>query len=326
MTTQLQVIDGTKLDLSQITIQSKVNKLANGAKVVSFLYGNKPLGIQTPPLYLPWGVSPPFSDKNNKSKGKDEDNESSQHPSVDTTTKTKWGLSMSFKGHDGTDKISERKNKFLQKLKEFDLFFLDVIIKNRKEWFDDDDNTISLAEAKKIYGRILRRTVKERVNKVTKEVYPACIEPKIICDKGNFKCSVVDDNNQPYTKPVNELNLRGSTGVGILVLEGFYIQPSGCGPTWRLEKLRANEAGSTKTDFGFIDFDEDESESKPKANVQIEDSEDESDDDETTPAKGDAEDDSEEESEDEPEPEPEPVVKKGKGKTSTTTTTKAKKA
>jgi hypothetical protein len=145
-----------------------------------------------------------------------------------------------------------------------------------------------------------------------------------------------------YDKPIDKINLKGSSGIGILRLTNFYIQQSRCGATWTLMRLRADEQAALG-DFGFVDFDEEEkSESKPKAkataNVGITDS-DEDEDDDTDKKGGNAEDDSEDEKpaakkeseeeedsdEEEEEPEPVPVVKKGAKKAPAATTATKKK-
>ena len=85
---------------------------------------------------------------------------------------------MSFKGHDAKHKEAQRVHKFLENMRAFDQLCLDEIVKRRQEWFDDDKK-MSKETAEAIYDRLLRRSVKERVNKTTKEAYPPCIEPKV---------------------------------------------------------------------------------------------------------------------------------------------------
>lgn len=324
MTTNSSVIDGTKIDLTKVTFSSKITRLPNGSKSARVFYDGAPFTIQTPHLYMPWGVNPPYSEKDNKNKPGDDDD---QHKQDGKNKMSKWSLQMSFKGSEGRDKEAQRVNKFLENMKALDQLFLETIVKNRQEWFDDDKK-MSKETAEAIYDRLLRRSVKERVNKVSKEAYPPCIEPKVNCVDGEFQCNVFKMNREKYDKPINEIGLRGSNGEGIIRLTNFYIQQTSCGPTWTLLRLRADESGAGLNDFGFIDVDEDEGDVKPKSNVQIADSDDEDDDVKPSATKGDAEDDSEEseESEDEPEPEPEPVVKKGKAKTATATPAKGKKA
>ncbi len=320
MTTN-SVIDGTKIDLSKITF-GKITRLPNGSKSVRISYDNGPFTIQTPMLNIPWGVNPPYSEKDNKNK--DEDDAPVQRGQEGKAKISKWSLQMSFKGYEGKDKESQRVKKFLENMKAFDQLCLDEIVKRRQEWFDDDKK-MSKETAEAIYDRLLRRSVKERVNKTTKESYPPCIEPKVNCVDGEFQCNCFTMNREKYDKPMDKISLRGSLGEGIIRLTNFYIQQTSCGPTWTLMRLRADESAAL-SDFGFIDVDEEEAENnKTKSSVQI-DSDDESSDEEK-PATGDAEDTSEEE-EEEPEPEPEPVVKKGKSKTTGApgATTRPKKA
>ena len=222
---------------------------------------------------------------------------------------------MSFKGYDSNDSDANNKRvkEFHEKMTALDQKFLETIVANRQQWFDDDKK-MSKETAEAIYDRLLRRSVKQRFNKTTKEPYPPHLEPKVNCRNGTFECVVENTKLEEYSHPINKISLRGTQGIGIISLTNFYIQQTSCGPTWTLLRLRADETASM-TDFGFIDVDEDEEASKktaaPKAAVQIDDDSD-SDDEETKPAAGNAEDSSSEEEEEEPEPEPVPVVKKGK--------------
>tara|TARA_B110001450_G_scaffold191571_1_gene179752 strand:- start:531 stop:758 length:228 start_codon:yes stop_codon:yes gene_type:complete len=55
-------IDVTKLKYSE------VKTLKSGAKSVYINYGSEKLTIQSPPLHLPYGISPPYSEKEKKKK------------------------------------------------------------------------------------------------------------------------------------------------------------------------------------------------------------------------------------------------------------------
>lgn len=322
------VIDGTKLDLSKITF-GKITRLANGSKSVRVSYDNGPLTIQTPIMNTPWGVNPPFSEKDKK------DDESHTQPSADGKAKmSKWSLEMSFKGMDpkSKDPNVKRLNDFYDVISKLDDLFLKKVVEEREDWFSDNKK-MSNDTAVAIYERIYSKTIRERTNKVTKEAYPPSIVPKVNCVDGEFQCNVFNLSGEKYDKPIDKLNLKGSSGIGILRLTNFYIQQSRCGPTWTLMRLRANETAALG-DFGFVDFDEEEkSEAKPKAksNVAVNDSdeeedesdkkggnaEDDSDEEEAKPSKKESEEEEEDSDEEEEEPEPVPVVKKGAKKPAT---------
>jgi hypothetical protein len=295
------VLDGTKIDLSKITF-GKITRLSNGSKSVRVSYDGGPLTIQTPMMNIPWNVNPPYSEKDKK----DEDNNT---PAQEGKSKvSKWSLQLSFKGHDAKDADPNaiRIKQFLEKMKELDQLFLETVVNNRAEWFDDSKK-MSKETAEAIYERLYSKSIRERTNKVTKTAYPPSVDPKVNCVDGKFECNVFNLNREKYDKSIDKINLKGASGEGIIRLTNFYIQQSRCGPTWTLMRLRANEIAPL-SDFGFVDFDEDEKEeSAPKKPVQINDSDDEEEI-ETKPPVGNAEDDSEEEEEEEEEV---PVVKKG---------------
>ena len=62
----MSVILPKQIDLTKIRY-SDLKTLKSGAKSVYVNYGNEKLTIQTPALHLPYGVSPPYSDKNDNS-------------------------------------------------------------------------------------------------------------------------------------------------------------------------------------------------------------------------------------------------------------------
>ena len=103
---------------------SEVKTLTSGAKSVYINYGTGKLRIQTPVMYLPYGVNEGgFEDKNAKidpRKGEKKDK--------------KYDLTLSFKGHDENPKIES----FLAKLKEIESKVIDVAFENRQPWFKDD--------------------------------------------------------------------------------------------------------------------------------------------------------------------------------------------
>jgi hypothetical protein len=309
------VVVGTKIDLSKISF-GKLTQNPNGSKSVRVSYDGGPLTIQTPMLNIPWGVNPPYAEKDKKN-GKDgeDDVQRDADGKPKTSKMSKWSLQMSFKGSDSKDKEAKNIKKFLDNMKALDQMFLETLVKNRQEWFDDNKK-MSNETAEAIYDRLFRRSIKERFNKTTKEAYPPCMEPKVNCIDGNFQCQVSKMNDEEYEDPIDKLALRGSSGVGIIRLTNFYIQQTSCGPTWTLMRLRA-DAGKSHNDFGFIDEDEDDedatSTATPAKSVAIDTSDDEDEDENVKKPSGDAEDDDDES--DEPEPEPQPVkVVKGKGK------------
>lgn len=312
MSANTSVVDGTKIDLSLFSFGKPIRN-ANGSKSVRVSYNGGPLTIQTPMMNIPWNVNPPYSEKDKKDKKDDEESNNQQGDGRNKISK--WSLQMSFKGYEAKDgdRNTARLKKFHENMRAIDKLFLDTIVKNRQEWFDDD-KPMKPDTALAIYERLYRPAIHDRKNKITKESYPPTLEPKVNCIDGEFQCNVFTMNREKYDKQIDKIALRGATGEGIVRLTNFYIQQTSCGPTWTLMRLRADET-TALSDFGFVDFDEEEGDgnkSKPK-NVQIEDSDDS--DDDVKPAAGDAEDSSdddkkEESSEEEPEPEPVKPVKK----------------
>merc|ERR1712216_827174 len=93
----MTVILPKQIDVSKIKY-SEVKQMKSGAKSVYINYGNDKLTIQTPALYLPYGISPPYSEKEKKD---DQPVEKVVPGSA---------LDVSFRGMDENDKINHFDN------------------------------------------------------------------------------------------------------------------------------------------------------------------------------------------------------------------------
>jgi hypothetical protein len=327
MSNNTSVLDGTKIDLSKITF-GNIKQNDNGSKSVRVSYNGGPLTIQTPMLHLPWNLNPPYSEKNtkkgdqkkgNNNNNNDNDDDEQQQQQQDTLAgaRNKWSIQMSFR-----DLATDRKVKaFYDNMVALDALFEKKIVENRKEWFNDKSKYKDETVAEAVYNKFYKPSIREKINKQTEEAYPPCIEPKVSCEAGEFRCNCFNMNREKYDKPMNKLQLKGTEGEGIIRLTNFYIQENRCGPTWTLMRLRANESEGALSEFGFIDITEDEKDDSASASNNVEihtSSEEDNGDGESHEATGDAE---EDEQHNPPTPPP-----TRKSSSATTTVTRKKKA
>jgi hypothetical protein len=312
MSNNNSVLDGTKIDLSKITF-SNIKQNENGSKSVRVSYNGGPLTIQTPMLHIPWNLNPPYSEKNTKKGGQkkgdndneaDDDEQQQQQDAMQPGGRNKWSLQMSFRN------MNDRKVKvFYDNMVALDALFEKKIVENRKEWFNDKTKYKDEQVAELVYNKFYKPGIREKVNKQD-EPYPPCIEPKVSCENGEFRCNCFNLNREKYDKPMNKLQLKGTEGEGIIRLTNFYIQDSRCGPTWTLMRFRADESEGALGEFGFIDTTEDENDNSTQQNVQIHSDDENNDENNDNSATGDAEDDDDEPKPPTPPPAETKVVRK----------------
>ena len=81
---------------------SEIKTLSSGSRSIYVNYGSQKLRIQTPVMYMPYGIGEGYEDKSIK------------NPEVKKNTDKKYDITISFKGVDENPKIQT----FLDKMKE----------------------------------------------------------------------------------------------------------------------------------------------------------------------------------------------------------------
>ena len=94
---------------------SEVKTLSSGSKSVYVNYGTGKLRIQTPVLFMPYGIGEGYEDKSVK------------NPEVKKNIDKKYDLTVSFKGHDENAKILV----FLEKMREIEQEIIDKAFEYR---------------------------------------------------------------------------------------------------------------------------------------------------------------------------------------------------
>jgi len=212
---------------------SEVKILQSGAKAVYINYGTSKLRIQTPVMYLPYGVGEGFEDKNAKADIK--------------KTDKKYDLTLSFKGHEENPKIES----FLTKLKEIEAKIIDDAFENREPWFKDDYDG-----QKTFVARMFSPIVKVDKDKITGKVvgkYPPTIRFKLPYDNENDKFSFNSFNmdGTPF-ELIDYLNkLKAGKAQLIVELNSLWFAAGKFGCTWKL--ITGKFQCSVNNTIDFID-------------------------------------------------------------------------
>jgi hypothetical protein len=196
---------------------SEVKTLASGAKAVYINYGSGKLRIQTPVMFLPYGVSEGFEDKKADKK-------------VENKVK-KYNLTLSFKGQDENPKIEV----FLNKMKDIETKVINDAFDNREPWFKDDFDG-----NKAIVSRLFSPIIKVDKDKNTGKVigkYPPTINFKLPYDTANEKF-----NFQSFNMDDNELidfgeiagKLKSGKAQLIVELNSIWFAGGKFGCTWKM--------------------------------------------------------------------------------------------
>ena len=234
----MTVILPKQIDVSKIKY-SEVKQMKSGAKSVYINYGNDKLTIQTPALYLPYGISPPYSEKEKKD---DQPVEKVVPGSA---------LDVSFRGMDENDKI----NQLYNKLKELENKIVDDAFENRELWFKDDfDN--NKAFCKKLFSPIIKVDKDPNTGKELGK-YPPTFKAKIPFDK-NEVCTMDCYDMQNEELHINDVfkRLKGAKVVMIVQLTGLWMAGGKYGCSWKVCTGKFQLSQNVKVTF-IKDSDED---------------------------------------------------------------------
>jgi hypothetical protein len=216
---------------------SEVKILTSGAKSVYINYGTGKLRIQTPVMYLPYGVN----------EGGYEDKNAKIDPKKAEKKDKKFDLTLSFKGSDTNPKIDT----FLTKLKEIENKIIDDAFENRQPWFKDD-----FSDQKIIVNKMFSPIIKVDKDKNTGKVvgkYPPTIRFKLPYDNENerFSFNSYDMNGEAIDLTDILTKLKGGRAQLIVELNSIWFAAGKYGCTWKL--IIGKFQRSISNDVSFIE-------------------------------------------------------------------------
>ncbi len=220
------------IDLSNLKY-SQVKILSSGAKTVYINYGTSKLRIQTPVMYVPYGINEGgFEDKNAKLEVK--------------STDKKYDITLSFKGHEENEKIST----FLKKVKELEQKIIDDAFQYREPWFKDSDLDRKMLE--KFFSPVVKVDKDKNTGKVVGK-YPPTIRFKLPYDNENDKFKFQSYNMEK--EPIELLDiltkLKGGKAQLIVELSAIWFSGSKFGITFKV--ITGKFQRSISNDVSFID-------------------------------------------------------------------------
>jgi hypothetical protein len=204
------------VDVSKLKY-SEIRTLASGSKSIYVNYGAQKLRIQTPVMYMPYGIGEGYEDK-------------SKPVDVKKNTDKKYDLTISFKGFDENPKIQT----FLEKMREIESEIIDKAFENREPWFKDDFDG-----NKAFVGRLFSLMIKTDKDPKTGKVvgkYPPTMRVKIpydnTTDKFNFDAFDMENNEIDFHNIISKL--KGGKTQLIIELTGIWLAGGKYGCTWKV--------------------------------------------------------------------------------------------
>jgi len=205
------------VDVSKLKY-SDIRTLASGSKSIYVNYGTQKLRIQTPVMYMPYGIGEGYEDKTIK------------NPEVKKNIDKKYDLTISFKGFDENAKIET----FLNKMKEIEAEIIDKAFENREPWFKDDYDG-NKAFVSRMFSPMIKVDKDPKTGKVVGK-YPPTFRAKVpydgANDKFNFDAFDMESNEIDFTTIISKL--KGGRTQLIIELTGIWMAGGKFGCTWKI--------------------------------------------------------------------------------------------
>ena len=203
------------VDVSKLKY-SEIRTLASGSKSIYVNYGAQKLRIQTPVMYMPYGIGEGYEDKSK--------------PELKKNTEKKYDLTISFKGNDENIKIQT----FLDKMREIEAEIIDKAFENREAWFKDDYDG-NKAFVARLFSQMVKTDKDPKTGKVVGK-YPPTMRVKIPYDNPNdkFNFDTFDMENNEIDFHSIFTKLKGGKTQLIIELTGIWLAGGKYGCTWKV--------------------------------------------------------------------------------------------
>jgi hypothetical protein len=197
---------------------SEIKTLSSGSRSIYVNYGSQKLRVQTPVMFMPYGIGEGYEDKTIK------------NPEVKKNVDKKYDITISFKGVDENAKIQT----FLDKMKEIEQEIIDKAFDNREAWFKDDYDG-NKAFVARMFSPMIKIDKDKKTGKVVGK-YPPTFKAKIPYDGENdkFTFDALDmENNEIDFKEVLP-KLKGGKTQLIIEMASIWIAGGKYGLTWKV--------------------------------------------------------------------------------------------
>ena len=227
-----QVIRYNKLNTDKVTFTDmKTNRY--GRKTVGVKYNGKTLVVQTPKMYLPYGLSEyHVKDSNGNNTGD-----------------VKYSLDLSFKGWN--DEGSSPTKTFYEKMSEMDNLIVSKGLENRVSWFKSKSHTKEVIEA--LYSSSVRMSKDRETGEVSTK-WPPTMKAKVYNYDGNFKCDAYNAKREQVDFETNVT--KGCYVQALVSCNSVWFAGGKFGVTWSMRQLIVHPPMRI-TGFSFLEDEDD---------------------------------------------------------------------
>lgn len=251
------IISPTNLDIKNV-IYGVPRTNDNGGKSIYLSFNKKPIVLQTPEMFAPFGKQKWDNDKG----------------------LTKYTLDLSYKGMDTRPALET----FYNKMSELDEKLIDDGLSNSFDWLKKKN--VSRDVVKELYTKLVRHHIDKTTGEVT-DKYPPTFKLTLPWKDGAFACEVYDGNKKIVD--LATLETKGARVTAIIQCLGIWVAAGKFGCTWKVLQMRVLPPATIKgyafkeiesvVEDNEEDDDDDEEDIDPPHTVLKEDNEDDDDDD-----------------------------------------------
>jgi len=210
---------------------SDVKVLSNGGKSVYITYNHNLLIMQTPKMYIPYGV--------NKYEEPGKPN--------------KYNLHLSFRGKEENGLVNE----FYETMSRFDKKIIQDAMTNSISWFKK--KTVSSEYLQDAYKPLVKFSKSEGGEYIDK--YPPTITIKLPYRDGAFTCDVYNKKKEKVENcDLEQILTKGCKVQVLMQCMGLWFAGTSFGCSWKVLQMKLEELPNKITGFSFLPQGEDDDE------------------------------------------------------------------
>jgi len=220
------IVSPASFDVSELTFRAP-KILDSGGKFVTLDYSGRKLMTQTPSMVLPYGLNV-----------------------YDKAGPTTYSVDISFRGVEEDPRVKQ----FYDMLVAFDERLINAGVENSLPWF-------KMANAsREVIKAFYTPSIKVSLDREGKpKPYPPTLKVKLPKKNGAFEAQFYDTEKRPYEGvTVEELLVKGATGVFLLQCTGLWFAGSKFGASWKAVQVKMTNVPSNGLGRGCAIQDEDE--------------------------------------------------------------------
>ena len=179
----------------------------NGGKSIYLSFHKRPIVLQTPEMFAPFGMQKWDNDKG----------------------VTKYTLDLSFKGMDTRETVKT----FFEKITELDDKLIDDGLTNSFDWLKKKG--VSRDVVKELYTRMIRYPVDKSTGEISTK-YPPTFKLTIPFRDGGFQCEVYDASRKQID--LSSMETKGARVTAIIQCLGVWVAAGKFGCTWKVLQMR----------------------------------------------------------------------------------------